>query len=89
VGSVTTWRTFEHDHVYFSSFIPMSCGTDLDDSTIWQATKNYKKSDYFVFDMTGIVDFAYSYERDRATRIKASSYFTSVDASKSGNYVSA
>ncbi|MGI5887807.1 MAG: alpha/beta hydrolase-fold protein [Oscillospiraceae bacterium] len=79
MGSVTTWRTFEYCLDEFRYFSPMSCGTSLDDETIWQAAEGRDPSDYFVFVMTGTSDFAYSYDSRRAERMSDSDYFTSVD----------
>ena len=86
MGSVTTWHTFQYDLDYFRYFLPMSCGTSLDDETIWQAAEGHEPSDYFVFVMTGTDDFAYSYDTDRTERMAASSYFTSVDEDENGNF---
>ncbi|MBQ9721301.1 MAG: esterase, partial [Oscillospiraceae bacterium] len=76
MGSVTTWRTFEYALDCFRYFLPMSCGTGLDDEEIWSAAEGCAQSDYFVFIMTGTSDFAYSYDSSRAERAKASPYFT-------------
>lgn len=65
IGSVATWRTFQNCLDYFKYFMPMSCGTSLDDDNIWSAAENYEQNDYFVFTMTGTDDFAYSYVNQR------------------------
>lgn len=53
MGSVATWRTFQYALDYFKYFMPMSCGTTLDDDTIFSAADNTDQKDYFVFMMTG------------------------------------
>ncbi|MDE6847806.1 MAG: hypothetical protein K2J44_00450 [Ruminococcus sp.] len=40
MGSVATWRTFQNCLDYFKYFMPMSCGTSLDDNNIWDSAKN-------------------------------------------------
>lgn len=86
MGSVTTWHTFQYDLDYFRYFLPMSCGTTLDDEKIWKAAGGHDPSDYFVLIMTGTEDFAYSYENDRTEKMADSDYFTSVDTNPAGNF---
>lgn len=76
MGSVETWRTFQNCLDYFKYFMPMSCGTSLDDDTIWAVAENYSQDDYFVFMMTGTEDFAYSYVNRRSDKMRDSKYFT-------------
>lgn len=76
MGSVATWKTFQYCLDYFSKFLPMSCGTVLDDEEIWQSAKDFKQSDYYVWSITGTSDFAYSYVEDRVQKIRSSEYFT-------------
>lgn len=87
MGSVATWRTFQNCLDYFKYFMPMSCGTSLDDDTIWEAAKNYDQDDYFVFTMTGTDDFAYSYVNKRVQKMRDSNYFTELTAETNGNFV--
>ena len=75
MGSVATWRTFEHGLDYFKYFLPMSCGTSLDDENIWKSAENYDNNDYFVFIMTGTEDFAYSYVNDRVAKMRENKNF--------------
>lgn len=75
MGSVATWRTFEHGLDYFKYFLPMSCGTSLDDENIWKSAENYDNNDYFVFIMTGTEDFAYSYVNDRVAKMRENKGF--------------
>ena len=86
MGSVATWRTFQNCLDYFYYFMPMSCGTSLDDDEIFRAAKGYNKSDYFVFLMTGTNDFAYSYDNSRVAKMRNSEYFTEVTEESSGNF---
>lgn len=85
MGSVTTWRTFEYCMDYFRYYLPMSCGTSLDDEEIWKGAEGYNPSDYFVFMMTGTSDFAYSYDNARAEAAVRSDCFTEIDNDRDGN----
>lgn len=76
MGSVATWRTFQNCLDYFCYFLPMSCGTTLDDENIFSAAKGREQSDYFVFTMTGTEDFAYGYVNNRVDKMRNSPYFT-------------
>ncbi|MGI6177858.1 MAG: alpha/beta hydrolase-fold protein [Eubacterium sp.] len=86
MGSVATWRTFEYCLDYFRYFIPMSCGTSLDDEEIRRAADGSDTSDYFVFMMTGTSDFAYGYDSARAEDMEDSNEFVSVDSDPDGNF---
>ncbi len=86
MGSVATWRTFQNCLDYFHYFMPMSCGTTLDDETIFEAAKGHEQSDYFVWVMTGTNDFAYSYENNRVEKMRGSDYFTEADTEQDGNF---
>ena len=72
MGSVTTWRTFEYALDYFRYFIPMSCGTSLDDEEIWRAADGRNQNDYFVMMMVGTSDFSYSYDTARVQNMLSS-----------------
>lgn len=87
MGSVATWRTFQNCLDYFKYFMPMSCGTSLDDDNIWSSARNYDQDDYFVFTMTGTEDFAYSYVNRRVKKMRDSDYFTELTAETNGNFV--
>ena len=87
MGSVATWRTFQNCLDYFSYFMPMSCGTSLDDENIWKTAENYNQDDYFVFMMTGTDDFAYSYDNRRSGKMRESGYFTDLSDTKDGNFL--
>lgn len=86
MGSVTTWRTFQYGLDYFHYFLPMSCGTSLNEEEIFAAAAGHAPDDYFVFVMTGTDDFAYSYDQDRTDLMRASRYFSDVDVSDTGNF---
>ena len=86
MGSVATWRTFQYGLDYFRYFLPMSCGTSLNEEEIFAAAKGRNPDDYFVFVMTGTDDFAYSYDQGRTDRMKASPYFSDVDDNETGNF---
>lgn len=86
MGSVATWRTFQYGLDYFRYFLPMSCGTTLDDKEIFAAADGRDPDDYFVFVMTGTDDFAYSYDEARTNLMRTSAYFTDVDEKADGNF---
>ena len=75
-GGVATWRSFEYALDYFRYFLPLSCGTELDDETIWSAAEGRDLRDYFVWMFTGSLDFALPHDTPRAERARASGYFT-------------
>ncbi|MCD8155365.1 MAG: hypothetical protein LUF78_11920 [Clostridiales bacterium] len=86
MGSVTTWRTFEYCMDYFRYYLPMSCGTSLDDEEIWQGAADYNLEDYFAWIITGTRDFAYSYDENRAEAMRNSGYFTEASSLENGNF---
>jgi enterochelin esterase-like enzyme len=86
MGSVATWRTFQHALDEFRYFLPMSCGTTLNDEQIFAAASGRRPQDYFVFVMTGTNDFAYTYDQSRTQRMGASRFFVDVDRSTNGNF---
>jgi len=86
MGAVATWRTFQNCLKYFSYFLPMSCGTGLDDDNIFEAANGREQSDYFVFIMTGTEDFAYSYDNNRVAKMRTSPYFTEAKDGVQGNF---
>ena len=86
MGSVATWRTFQYGLDYFHYFLPMSCGTSLNEEKIFAAAEGHDPDDYFVFVMTGTGDFAYSYDKRRTDLMRASKYFSDVDDNGTGNF---
>ena len=87
MGSVTTWRTFEYALDYFRYFIPMSCGTSLDDEEIWRTADGRNQNDYFVMMMVGTSDFSYSYDTARVQNMLSSGYFTEQTENTDGNFI--
>ena len=86
MGSVATWRTLQYGLDYFHYFLPMSCGTSLNDEEIFAAAEGRGPDDYFVFVMTGTDDFAYSYDKGRTDLMRGSKYFSDVDDNITGNF---
>ncbi len=86
MGSVATWRTFQHALDEFRYFLPMSCGTTLNDEQIFAAASGRRPQDYFVFVMTGTNDFAYTFDQGRSQRMGASRYFVDADRGTNGNF---
>ena len=86
MGSVTTWRTFEYCLDYFRYFMPMSCGTTLDDAAIFGGAKGHNPKDYFVWVFTGTADFAYGYDEARVAKMRQSPYFIESDTEDGGNF---
>jgi hypothetical protein len=86
MGSVATWRTFQYGLDYFRYFLPMSCGTSLDDENIFASARNHDQSGYFVWVITGTEDFAYSYDENRVRRMRNSPFFTETGNEQSGNF---
>lgn len=62
MGSMTTWRTFEHSLEYFRYFMPSSRGPVLSASAYADIVKQsgYDWNDFFIFAASGTNDFAYS-----------------------------
>ncbi len=86
-GSVATWRIFQYGIDYFRYFLPMSCGTTLDEKEIFAEATDRDKNDYFVFVITGTDDFAFSYDKYRVVEMRKSSCFVDVDEKTNGNFV--
>lgn len=86
MGSVATWRTFQYGLDYFRYFLPMSCGTSLNEEDIFAAAEGHDPDDYFVFVLTRTDDFAYSYDTDRTDLMRTSPYFSDVDENPTGNF---
>lgn len=84
MGSVATWRTFQSGLDYFRYFLPMSCGTGLNDPDIYAAAQ--KRQDFFVWVITGTEDFAYSYDTSRVENMRALPGFTEGNSEAEGNF---
>jgi hypothetical protein len=61
MGSVNTWRTFEHCLAYFRYFIPMSGAITTDAEFVSSIVKHsdYTNRDFFIYAMTGTEDFTH------------------------------
>lgn len=87
MGSVATWRTFEHGGIdYFYYFMPMSCGTSMDDDVIQASAENADPTSYFIWIMTGTGDFAFSYDNGRVNRMRNTEWFTEAGENIDGNF---
>ncbi|XVV10159.1 alpha/beta hydrolase [Actinoplanes sp. CA-131856] len=86
MGSVATWRTFQHGLDYFRYFLPMSCGTSLDMDNILAAARNHDEADYFVWVITGTEDFAHQYDQDRVELMRNTPPFAEADTEQDGNF---
>jgi enterochelin esterase-like enzyme len=86
MGSVATWRSFQYGLDYFRYFLPMSCGTSLNEEEIFAAAEGHDPDEYFVFVMTGTDDFAYSYDKGRTDLMRTSPYFSDIDDNATGNF---
>ena len=86
MGSVATWRSFQYGLDYFRYFLPMSCGTSLDEENIFATAENHGQSDYFVWVITGTEDFAYGYDENRVELMRNSPYFTESAGGQNGNF---
>ena len=86
MGSVATWRTFQYGLDYFRYFLPMSCGTSLDEQNIFAAAENHDQDDYFVWVITGTADFSYEYDENRVDLMRNSPYFTESTNERNGNF---
>ena len=58
MGSVNTWRTFEHALDYFNYFMPMS-GNVSTPKQVFEETALASQQPFFIFAMSGDRDFAY------------------------------
>lgn len=86
MGSVTTWRSFEYCFDYFRYYLPMSCGTSLDDEEIWKSAEEAAPNSFFVYIMTGTSDFAYSYVERRVEKMRSTDIFTESNSERNGNF---
>lgn len=86
MGSVATWRTFQYGLDYFRYFLPVSCGTTLDDETIFAAAEGHDPNDYFVWIITGSSDFSSGYDEARVAKMRQSTYFVETTATQDGNF---
>lgn len=85
-GSVCTWRVFEYSLDYFHWFLPISCGTTMDDGVIQAAASGRYPYSFFVYMMTGTADAAYSYDTNRANSLRNNPNFIENSAYDLGNF---
>ena len=89
MGSVNTWRTFEHALPYFRYFMPMS-GSLSSDGELLEGTiedSGYTSDDFFIFAMTGTDDFAYPGFKNQIDAMagSANGVFVEADSEAEGN----
>ena len=89
MGSVTTWRTFEHCLDYFRYFMPSS-GNLTTNAVYMDAIvrrHGYDWDDYFIFACSGTADFAYRAFKMQIDNMAASSsgYFRMADNEAEGS----
>ena len=89
MGSVTTWRTFEHCLPYFRYYMPMSGSltTDADYMDAIVSGYGYDWNDYFFIAASGTADFAYSAFKRQVENMAAASsgYFRMADNEAEGS----
>ena len=89
MGSMATWRTFEHSLDYFCYFMPSSGGPAASTETYESVIKNsgYEWDDFFIFAASGTNDFAYSGFKNgiEAMRESDSGLFCFADNEAEGN----
>ena len=89
MGSMATWRTFEHSLDYFRYFMPSSGGPAASTETYESVIKNsgYEWDDFFIFAASGTNDFAYSGFKNgiEAMRESDSGLFCFADNEAEGN----
>ena len=89
MGSVNTWRTFEHALPYFRYFMPMSGSLSSDGEFLEGIVENsgYTSDDFFIFAMTGTDDFAYSGFKNQIDAMagSANGVFVEADSEAEGN----
>ncbi len=88
MGSMTTWRTFEHSLEYFRYFMPSSGGPARSTSDYANIIKDYGYDwdDFFIFAASGTADFAYSgFKRGIDSMIAEGDTFRLADNEKDGN----
>lgn len=89
MGSMATWRIFEHSLDYFRYFMPSSGGPPLSTEEYEGIVESSDKSpeDFFIFAASGTSDFAYSGFKQGIDRMAASTkgVFRFSDNEKEGN----
>lgn len=89
MGSVNTWRTFEHCLDYFRYFMPISGNLTTDGEAMAEMVRRsgHSPEDFFIYAMSGTQDFAYSAYKAQVMAMGAVSdgTFVFVDKEKDGN----
>ena len=87
MGSMNTWRTFEHCLDYFRYFAPSSGGPVGNGEYMADIVRNsgHSGSDFFIFAASGTDDFAYSGFKNGVLAMGETDIFTLADNERSGN----
>ena len=87
MGSMNTWRTFEHCLDYFRYFAPSSGGPIGDGAYMADIVEksNHKPDDFFIFAASGTDDFAYSGFKRGVMAMGETDVFTFADNERDGN----
>lgn len=87
MGSMNTWRTFEHCLDYFRYFAPSSGGPIGDGAYMADIVQNsqHKPDDFFIFAASGTDDFAYSGFKRGVLAMGETDVFTFADNERDGN----
>lgn len=87
MGSVNTWRTFQHALPYFRYFMPMSGSVTSDGGTVadWVTSQGFTAGDFFIYSMSGTSDFAYSGLKSQINAMESNDMFTMASSEAEGN----
>lgn len=89
MGSVTTWRTFQHCLDSFRYFLPMSGNVGMNGELMADVVRDsgYDWDDFFIYAISGTDDFAYSAFRSMVESMLAvkDGTFRSADNEQNGN----
>lgn len=87
MGSMNTWRTFEHCLDYFRYFAPSSGGPIGDGAYMADIVEdsNHKPDDFFIFAASSTEDFAYSGFKRGVMAMGETDAFTIADNERDGN----
>lgn len=87
MGSMNTWRTFEHALDYFRYFAPSSGGPIGDGAYMADIVKSsgHAPEDFFIFTASGTEDFAYSGFKQGVMDMGGTGVFTFADNERDGN----
>ena len=87
MGSVATWRVFEHCLDYFRYFMPMSGNLTSDDGYMEAVVRNsgHSKEDFFLYTMSGSGDFACSAFKAQIRAMARTGSFELGNSEREGN----